>query len=57
MTWETTKRAYIVEPKDGTTAPYLTLKESVATKRREAGDTVTVYESRLHPAAPDEDDL
>lgn len=57
MTWETTKRAYIVEPKDGTTAPYLTLKESVATKRREAGDTVTVYESRLHPAEPDEDDL
>jgi hypothetical protein len=57
MTWTTTRRAYIIEPKDGKTAPYLTLKENVADKRKNAGDTVTVYESRLQPAEPDEDDL
>lgn len=40
--------AWIVEPKDGKTAPYLTQKPNVATKREKAGDFVTPYISQFH---------
>lgn len=39
--------AFIVEPKDGKTAPYLTQKPAVATKRAKAGDFVTPYISQI----------
>ena len=44
--------AWIVEPKDGKTGPYLTLKEHVAVRRHQSGDFVTPYISQRGETLP-----